>query len=255
MSPTIDFTLNPDLDVAHFARLYAENGLVQIPDILSEEAANAVHDLLARQISWRLAFVAPRNGQVADYGSVVCLNQAEIQALGRDGLQQMLAGVMEMARENIGFLYSSYPMIQAWSEGWDPGHPIHKLTEFMNSPAFLDFGRQVIGTGPLTKADCQATLYSRGQFLTRHRDDGMNNERRAAYTFGFTRNWQTDWGGLLMFLDDRQDVERALMPRFNMLSLFDGRKIHSVSPVSPFAGTGRYQITGWLRDDPPAFFS
>jgi len=255
MSPSIDFKLNPDLDVAHYARLYAKTGLVQIPDILTEETANAVHEMLARQISWRLVFVAPEGGQVADYGSVVCLDQAEMQAFGRERLQQIVSGVMELARKNIGFLYSSYPMIQAYSDGWDPGHPIHKLTEFMNSPAFLDFGRQVIGAERVTKADCQATLYSRGHFLTRHRDDGMNNERRAAYTFGFTRDWQTDWGGLLMFLDDKQDVERALMPRFNLLSLFDGHRIHSVSPISPFAGAGRYQITGWLRDDLPAFIS
>tara|TARA_R110000868_G_scaffold369683_1_gene633096 strand:- start:2752 stop:3510 length:759 start_codon:yes stop_codon:yes gene_type:complete len=250
MSQPVDFTLNPDIDVAHYARLYAENQLVQIPDILSEDAAQYVHDMLARTLSWRLAFVAPRDGKVAEYGQVICLTQAEMQAMGREGMQQMLAGVMELARENIGFLYSSYPMIQAQQEGWDPGHPIHRLTAFMNSPEFLDFGRQVIGVERLTKADCQATLYSRGHFLTRHRDDGMSNERRAAYTFGFTRNWQTDWGGLLMFLDEKQDVSRALMPRFNMLSLFDGHKIHSVSPVSPFAGTGRYQLTGWLRDDP-----
>ena len=255
MSPRIDFRLNPDLDVAHYARLYAKTGLVQIPDILPEETANAVHEMLASRISWRMVFVAPADGQVADYGSVVCLDQAEMQAFGRERLQQIVNGVLEMARRNIGFLYSSYPMIQAYAEGWDPGHPIHQLTEFMNSPAFLDFGRQVIGVEKLTKADCQATLYSRGHFLTRHRDDGMNNERRAAYTFGFTRDWQTDWGGLLMFLDDKQDVERALMPRFNMLSLFDGHRIHSVSPISPFAGAGRYQITGWLRDALPAFIS
>jgi len=255
MSSKIDFRLNSDLDVEHYARLYAETGLVQIPGILSEETANAVHEMLAREISWRLVFVAPHGGPVAAYGPVACLNQAEIEALGNQGMQEILGGVMEMARRNIGFLYSSYPMIQAYSEGWDPGHPIHQLTEFLNSPAFLDFGRQVIGEPRLTKADCQATLYSRGHFLTRHRDEGAKNERRAAYTFGFTRNWQTDWGGLLMFLDEQQDISRALMPRFNVLSLFDGHRIHSVSPVSAFAGAGRYQITGWLRDDLPTLFT
>ena len=53
-----------------------------------------------------------------------------------------------------------------------------------------------------------------------------------------------------MLLDENKDIERAFLPRFNVLSIFDGRRIHSVSPVSPFAGGGRFQITGWLRDDP-----
>jgi Rps23 Pro-64 3,4-dihydroxylase Tpa1-like proline 4-hydroxylase len=140
-------------------------------------------------------------------------------------------------------------MIHAYLNNWDPGHPLHRLTEFLNSPTFLDFGRQVIGAPRITKAEAQATLYRPGNFLTRHIDPGHNEERRAAYTFGFTRAWQPDWGGLLLLLKENHDIARGFLPRFNLLTLFDGRRIHSVSPVSAFAGAGRYQITGWLRDD------
>lgn len=55
-----------------------------------------------------------------------------------------------------------------------------------------------------------------------------------------------------MLVEDGLDVSRAFLPRFNMLSIFDGRRMHAVSPVSPFAGEGRYQITGWFRNDAPA---
>jgi SM-20-related protein len=251
MTTTLDLRLNPELDLDHFAALYAETGLVQIPNVLDAATADHVHTLLSKHLSWRLVF--PKlDTPTANHGAVELLTQADIQRLGKAEMQSRIARVMERARRNIGYLYSTYPMIQAYLEGWDPGHPIHDLTSFLNSPEFLAVGRKVINCPGLTKVDCQATLYGPGQFLTRHVDEGMNQERRAAYTFGFTRNWQTDWGGLLMFIDDALDIERALLPRFNTLSLFDGRKVHAVSAVSPFAGAGRYQITGWLRDDPPA---
>lgn len=244
----MELKLNPNIDVDAYAAAYREDPLVRIPDVFTEETAETIHQILSKQISWRLVFpIRDEQGE-----RIETLSQAEIQALGQQGMRARINQVMERAQRNIGYLYSTYPMIQAYIQGWDQGHPIHTITEFLNSPEFLEFGGHVIGVPGITKTDIQATLYTRGQFLTRHIDSGMDNERRAALTFGFTKNWQTDWGGLLMFIDENLDISQAFLPRFNVLSIFDGRRIHSVSPVSPFAGQGRYQITGWLRDDPPA---
>lgn len=244
----MELKLNQNIDVQAYAEAYQRDPLVRIPDIFEPDTAEAIHEILSKTMNWRLVFPSTEVGD----GQVESLTQAQIDDLGADGIREKIQGVMQRAQRNIGYLYSSYPMIRAYVEQWDAGHPIHRLTEFLNSPEFLEFGGQVIGVPGVTKTDVQATLYARGHFLTRHIDKGMDNERRAALTFGFTKGWQTDWGGLLMFLDENQDVSQAFMPRFNVLSIFDGRKIHAVSPVSPFAGAGRFQITGWLRDDPPA---
>jgi len=133
-----------------------------------------------------------------------------------------------------------------------PDHPIHDLTNFLNSAEFIAFARAIIGDAKVSKIDCFASAYQRGHFLTRHKDEGEKLERRAAYTIGFSRNWQPDWGGLLMFLDDNNDVSRALLPRFNTLTVFDGLKLHAVSPISSFAPQSRLSIAGWFRDDPVA---
>lgn len=249
MANPIELKLNPDLDPADFAEAYAKTKLVRIPNILADDAANAIHDVLARGLEWRLVFPEPPQ-EDGGRDQIVYLTQADVRAMGREALMHRLRGVEQRASKNIGFLYSAYPMIEAYMKGWDPDHPIHHLTEFLNSEEFLRFGAAVIGAEkPITKADAQATLYSPGHFLTRHTDEGFSLERRAAYTFGFTKTWEPDWGGLLAFLDGDLDVTRALMPRFNVLSLFDGRMVHSVTPVSRFAAGPRLQITGWLRDD------
>jgi len=235
--------INPALSAGNAAQIYARDKLVQIGDFFEPDTAIAIAEMLRDEIPWRLVYTTPEEG-------VVQLATGDIQAMGQDAFRERMGRVMELATKNHGYCYNTYPMIEAALQGMDPGHPIHELTNFLNSREFLDFGAAVIGHPSITKADAQATLYARGSFLTRHVDEGMNKERRAAYTIGFSQNWQTDWGGLLMFLDPgTTDVTSAWLPRFNTLSLFDGMRVHSVSPVSAFAGDGRYSLTGWLRDD------
>ncbi|MFN7169228.1 MAG: 2OG-Fe(II) oxygenase [Pannonibacter sp.] len=240
--PTL--SLNPALDVRSLAAAYARDRFVQVPDFFEPEAAEAINSVLRNQMSWRLVFAIPGQGTVQ-------LTQAELQSMGRPAVEARLKEVMTLATRNIGYCYSGYPMIEAFVKGIDPGHPIHEVTRFLNSPAFLEFGEAVIGHKGLTKVDAQATLFTKGNFLTRHIDEGARRERRAAYTLGFSQNWQTDWGGLLMFIDQvTTEVTSGHLPRFNTLTIFDGLRVHSVSVVSQFAGDGRYSIVGWLRDDP-----
>ncbi|WP_300554985.1 2OG-Fe(II) oxygenase family protein [Maricaulis sp.] len=249
-TPTYELKLNPDLDPAQFAAIYKRDGIVQIPNILAEDTAKGLLDVLVNGTPWRLAFPKP-SATPGGRDEIVYLNRDEIDKMGMEAAKAEIDGVLLRARQNYGYMYNVYPMVEAYTNGWDQGHPLHTVTEFLNSRGFLEFGRTVIGADRITKADASATQFAPGHFLTRHIDEGYDRERRAAYTLGMTPGWQTDWGGLLMFLDDNQDIERAYMPRFNVLTLFDGTRIHSVSQVAGFAGGGRVSITGWLRDDPP----
>lgn len=245
MSETVLLRLNPNLDLAPYAETYRKRGIVQVQNVLEENTATAIADMLARGLPWRLLFT-DRNDQPVHFSN------AELQALGKDRFQEMMRDVHARAQGNRGYFYQAYPMIEAYTRGWEPGHPIHLVTEFLNSPEFLDLGRQVTGVSEITKADAHATLYGRGHFLTRHMDEGEDRERRAAYVLGLSRGWQPDWGGLLLFLKDNQDISEGYLPRFNVLTIFDIKYLHTVTQVSNFAGAGRYSLTGWFRDDPAA---
>jgi Rps23 Pro-64 3,4-dihydroxylase Tpa1-like proline 4-hydroxylase len=234
--------LNPDLDVDGFAAAYAERRFVQIENILENAAAGAIARALA-ELPWRLVCQD-------DTRRNIFLTSEQLAAMSDAERDKLEDGIRRRAAENFGFVYFSYPMIEARLSGWDPGHPIHAVTDFLNSPAFVNFARRLIGCPNLTKIDAQASNYQPGHFLTRHVDEGQKLERRAAYTIGFSRDWQTDWGGLLMFLDERFDVTRAFKPRFNTLTVFDGLKLHAVSAVAPFAPAPRLSVVGWFRDDP-----
>jgi len=236
--------LNPDLDVEALAAAYARDSFVRIENIFPSDVAERLYEVLSRRTPWRFVYADPARG-----GAVV-MTEAELAALGPQRQAALQQAILTRARGNVGYAYCAYPMIHALLQGWDPGHPLHQVTEFLQTPAFREFGRRVIGCPRVTKVDAQATLFRPGQFLTRHQDVGERQERRAAYTLSFSRGWQPDWGGLLAFISDDLNVDRAWTPGFNVLTLFDGLRTHAVTCVSPFAGDGRYSIVGWLRDDP-----
>ncbi len=240
--------LNPDLDVGRLAEAYAQRGVLRIAEVLTPDSADAVADLLERRTPWRLTISHAEGSASGLY------DQAQIRAMGEAALGAKLAAVAERARGGFGYLYLSYPMIGAYLSGWHPGHPIHALTEWLNSPAFLDLVRQVTGRDDIVHADAQATLYRPGDFLSLHDDASGERgveQRVAAYVFGFTRAWRPDWGGQLLFHGADGEIEQGLSPAFNSLTLFQVPRTHSVAPVAPYAGAPRLSLTGWVRSDPP----
>jgi SM-20-related protein len=238
----ITLRLNPDLDPATFAKVYAQTKTVQIPHLFEDETADALERVLL-SLPWRLVC---QN----EYHETILLTQETLAAMSAEQRRKLEEGIRARAADNLGYTYYTYPMIEAAQRGWEPGHPIHALTVFLNSPSFLEFAKQITDEPVVTKVDAHASNYQRGHYLTRHIDDGKKKERRAAYTIGFSRNWQPDWGGLLLFLDEKMDVQSGLLPRFNTLTVFDGLRLHSVSAISTFAPAPRLSIAGWFRDDP-----
>lgn len=237
--------LNPGLELEPYIDAYRRRGIVQIPEIFETDTAKAIENTLRYDTPWRLLFTDENDKPLH-------FTREEQQRMGREKIQAMLQQAHRRAQENRGYFYLTYPMIEAYLRGWDPGRPIHAVTELINSDSFLGLGRALLGIEGITKADAHATCYGPGHFLTRHLDLGDGRERRAAYVLGFTRNWQPDWGGLLLFLSETQDVTSGYLPRFNNLTVFDTKYLHTVTQVSNFAGGLRLAITGWFRDDPAA---
>lgn len=243
---TFSIKLRPNIDFDAHSHTYRQTGFVRIPNFFSEQTAQQIEKVLRQQIDWRLIYVDAQKG-------VQQLSKADMSTMAPEALRTEMQNVSALARRNTGFFYNGYHLTNTLKQSPADPHAIHDLTRFLQSPDFLAVGEAVLGLQALTQVDAQATLFTPGSFLTRHIDEGSNNERRAAYTLSFTRNWQTDWGGQLQLINQQTtDVESAWIPRWNTLTIFDGRKVHAVSQVSTFAGDGRYSIVGWFRDDPIA---
>ncbi len=234
--------LNASLRPETFRERYERDGWVQIEDLLVPQVADALAEAMERATPWSLVHSGPS-------GEPLYVDGPALAPERRGELQARLAETGRRAAQGFAYLYYVYPMIEAYLSGRDPGHPLHQVTEFLNSPDFMDLAHKVTGE-PVIKVDAQASHYRPGHYLTLH-DDRGGGERRAAYTLGLTRGWRPDWGGQLLFHDPAGDVTRGFAPKFNVLTLFKTPQWHSVAPVAPYAARPRFSITGWLRDDPP----
>ena len=238
------FELNPDLDRAALARRFAATSRVQIRDVLTAETAREMLQVLTKQTPWGMAIGAGEKQPPVSYS----LQEAQ-SPQGAQTMNAMARSAEEhSARGEYAFRFAHFPIVKAVQEGWDPGGPHEVLLEHINAPDFMELAREVTGIPNLHKADGQATLFAPHHYLGRHIDSHVAEGWEVAYVLNLAPpDWQPDWGGYLLFLDEEGDVIEGFRPRFNALNLFKVPQSHLVSYVPPFAPMGRMAITGWLR--------
>lgn len=240
------FELNPALDRATLAEEFAANTRVHVRDFLTQETASEIRDILSKSTPWGLAMQADGSAfegpqQILPQDLRSAEGQQRAQAIGQ-------ATDAAGGRGDYAFRFAQYPILQALQEGWDKDSPHELLLEHINAPEFMQLARDITGESDLVKADGQATLFAKQQFLGRHIDSHVMEGWTIAYVMNFTTDdWHPDWGGYLLFYDEDGDVVQGFRPRFNSLNLFSVPQSHAVSYVAPFAPVGRYAVTGWLR--------
>lgn len=229
--------LNDALDLNRHRQQLVQRTRVQIPDFLQPEAAEAIHRCLCEDTPWALAERSTGVSRTLDAVTYAAMPDAERRAL----LERAYAA----ARGGFQFSYDSYMIVRAVKEGWTP-NLLHGVLEFLNSSEFLVFARRLTGEPSINAVTAQGTRYRAGQFLTRHEDQEVNEGRVCAFVINLSKDWDSDWGGLLQFHDESKRLVDTFVPYWNTLSLFRVPQAHTVSLVSPWAGTDRLAVTGWF---------
>jgi Rps23 Pro-64 3,4-dihydroxylase Tpa1-like proline 4-hydroxylase len=229
--------VNPDLDLAVAAADFRRDSRLLIPDFLSLDAADALHACLESAVPWGLTY--------RDQGQPIILQAEALRGLTAEERIHIRLQAETDARQGFAFLYGTYMMVSAYRERRDPGLLLHRMVEFLNTPAFLGVLTTITGIRSIVKANAQATRYEPGHFLTYHDDQRDSVGREVAYVLNLTRDWREEWGGALHFSDAQGKVSERYLPRFNSLALFRVPTGHFVSKVSDDAPRPRYAITGW----------
>ncbi len=229
--------LNPNLDRVAFSRVFRQDQRIRIEGFLEPHFADEVLDSLQNEVKYDYIFFSQGKNQVLSDQQMAEMNKGTRQDLHRDLLQ--------LASQGIGFFYTGYRM-DGENEQRAPAK-LKSLFSLMNSDQMLQLVADVTGAENLVSASGQFTCYKPGNYLTRHSDDITQESRQIAYVANFTKYWHPDWGGLLQFYEKNGTPRDAWEPRFNSLSLYDVRHIHSVTYVTPYAAAPRYALTGWFR--------
>jgi SM-20-related protein len=236
---TQQLTINPDNDLEAFGESLQQSGHLQILDFFTDESADYLHKIHINNEDWNLAY----NDGDNFYESPV----QQIQAAPPQQKQQLMSSIYARARTQFQYVFYQYYITQAIEQKEQPGHPMHQIHEFVNSEEFLNLMRTLTGEKAARKADCYASNFAPGHFLTEHDDLHDSHDRVAAFLFGMTRIWDKNWGGHLAFFDDAGNITEALLPGFNTLNILLIPQMHSVQLVSPFAGGHRNNYLGFLQ--------
>lgn len=233
------FRLNPDLDLPALAKVYAQTSRVRINKLLADDGLAEFYDNLeARDDWWHLMSTA---------AGVLELDAAAKKRLGVRRLAAIDAEVQSLSRQGFQYRYEGLRVPDRDNNEAGVEDPLTAFAGLMTSKPMLDLLRTVTGATELAFTDGQATAYGPGDFLTCHDDNVAGKNRIAAYVFGMTPGWRTEFGGLLLFHHRDGGTVSGHVPRFNTLDLFAVPQLHSVSTVTPAAPHRRYAVTGWLR--------
>ncbi|WP_431102405.1 2OG-Fe(II) oxygenase [Roseateles noduli] len=233
--------LNPTLDYAALGGTLRAKGRVQIRDFFAPEVADAL-DRALQAIDWELVY--------RDLNGDRRLTGEQLRSLTPQQRMQLTEGIHSVARESFQFSFFSDSLVDALRAGRED--LLARFMRWMAGDDFLSRMRELSGDPQINGVYAQATMYSRGNFLTTHDDHVDREDRRIAYVINLTRRWRPDWGGLLHFTGEDGSVLDTYFPHFNSLSLFTVPQRHFVSYVPPFAMAERQAITGWLIAAPKA---
>ena len=229
--------LSPSLDAAALHKAFQARRRLHIPDVLDPDSAEAVVSAMEAFDGWKVSvsaggefFERPLSGRAAaEPGKQNWIDQARV-----DGADPRMQYIFDTRRLDM--------------EPEDaPRDAVSEVLGFLNGPDFLDFVRTVTGDDRIDFADAQATRYRPGHVLTGHDDAAAGKNRLYAYVLNLTRDWRTDWGGVLAFEGADGHVEEGFAPAFNALNIFAVPMRHAVTQVASFAPRDRLSITGWLR--------
>ena len=228
--------ISNDLDITPFRQRLHNVGRVQIPRFLQEGSAQRLHDCLSHEVPWQPALRSDKP-----------LPVDLVSADGDEAREQLLQATYQRARDDFEFIFDRYRMIEARRDGIDPGLVLHVVVDFLNSPQFIEFAQELTGDRHIRMVTAIAARYRPGHFLNLHNDKAGDEDRAFAYVINLGKDWQSDWGGLLQFVDGGNDVVETFTPHWNSLSLFRVPQLHQVSLVAPWAKQDRLSITGWFR--------
>lgn len=227
--------LSKSLDWKAAREAYAENGWVQVDGIMESDFAERVEQTIRNDVKWNLFYTG--NAE-----EPVLLEYEQAMAMPPEARAALAGELLQRACNRYAFYYYQSDLLKTT-------HPVLKsFYDVVSSEQYFGFIRYVTGEMTVNHASAAATCYQPSCFLKQHDDYDPQGRRKVAHVFGFTRNWQPHWGGLLHIADDDRRVTNVVTPGFNTLVLFKVPTYHFVSQVASYAPENRYSITGWFLE-------
>ncbi|MFK8020988.1 MAG: 2OG-Fe(II) oxygenase family protein [Pseudomonadales bacterium] len=238
----IENAINSKLAAAQIRDTLSTSNRILIPDFLNQEIAEQLFNCLEQQVPWEMVYRENQENKVLSPQLLNGATEAELEALA--------GKIAEHAQQKgYQFCFDRYPMLDEYLKGSQQSPLLNSFLDYANSPQFLSFCHAITGDTEIRKVELQATRYRSGSFLRKHDDHAeVKDDRRYACVLGLTREWPSDWGGILQFVE-QDTITESFHPLFNSMAIFKVPQEHQVSFVASYATGFRYALTGWMRAD------
>lgn len=237
------FHLDNRIDVDILRTEYEKTGRVRISPLLKESEAEQLRVHLLARTDWQL--------RIRGYGSQVYdLNTSDMEGWPPEQIAALRKLLEPHEQGRFSFTYRQITIVDTAQTTCEPNGILSEFGEFLSGEAVTAMVRGITQKPDIAYADCFASRYDPGDYLTAHDDRKPNSNRLAAYVFGLTKPWRVEWGGVLLFHGKDGQIENGQRPDFNVFDLFAVPRDHSVSYVAPFTKGSRMSITGWFRSYP-----
>lgn len=199
-TPQYDFSLAiAPGDVAQLREQLASIGRIRVAPAIEPAAAQALRQELTDSTAWVRTMRQGNTERELDAATLAALAPTHLAALeqlsrqGDDTVFRFLHDAIRIPKDSAGRL--------------ERGMLLDLCSEALNSPTTLDLIGELTGV-PVTSFRGDATRYLPGHFLTTHNDGRRHGRRVLAFVLNLS-DWHIDWGGLMLFHDDRGDAQCA----------------------------------------------
>lgn len=224
--------LSKDLNWDAIRKDFAQRGYTRIENALEPSCATRVAEAIIRETEWELCYLSG--------DGPVFITHAELQDYTPERSARLNNDIFTRARSDFSYFYYR----SALAGNNNPR--LIEFHDFLRGGNFLGFARYLTDDLTIHTINGQLTCYRPACFLRRHNDTTTKEHRIAAYVFGFTPQWEADWGGLLHIQDEKFNIIDTHKPAFNTLTIFRVPTWHFVSQVANYAQGARYTVTGWI---------
>ena len=227
--------LSPELDTVKFRKEFTEQGFVRIPRILPENFARKIHKELSENLNWRIVYNDDKGNH-----SFPKILQKRKSAEDWDNIKLKMKN--RVKEKKFQYFFESFDLSDVHPGKGRVEIYLSYFKEWLNLEQLRNLVFEITGILMPTPFKLVATGFGPGQFITMMNDFGDESKEKIGIIFNFSPDWQSEWGGVLQFLNRDLNEITCLTPIFNTLDIFALTLAYNTSFVVPFSPSIRYSI-------------
>lgn len=228
---------NVTINVNKYKAQFKKNGIITIPYFLNDNIANKLHEYIHKEMPHEWWYISSLQND----------GNKMIESLNDINNEKELE-IKKHANKMFSENKFSYVFYRTYKNHYDECNCMEcQVRQYFSQPMFIQYMSKLLGLPLKQLNELFLSKYNKDCFLTIHNDNGNG---KIAWVFNLTPNWQSQWGGNFILLNqNRIKVDKFVTPQFNSLTVFRiPERIgipHYVSHVVK-ENENRYAISGWF---------